>query len=112
MSIIEKSLARAGLTLQADTLPKADRTVKTFQRLIAAIRATEAEVQDRLSTGALRLNESLQINLQLQERCHKLEDIVRRQRIAEKLSGMESLTTANRKLLLEVEREPVAANGS
>ena len=49
MSVIEKSLKKAGLKMVADTLPKEQRTVKVFQRLIAAMRAAEAEVQDRLS---------------------------------------------------------------
>lgn len=112
MSVIEKSLVREGLTLVADALPRKDRTVKTFQRLIAAIRATEAEVQDRLSDTELRLNESLQKTLELQDRCHKLEDLVRQYRIVEKLNSIESLTTADRRLLLEVEQSAVKANGA
>ena len=112
MSVIAEGLKRAGLTMQADALPKSDRTVKTFQRLIASIRATEAEVQDRLSAAESHLNQSLQTNLELQERCHKLEDIVRRQRIAEKLSSIESLSLADRRLLLEVDQKTLDGDGS
>jgi|GEM_PF-3806685 len=102
--IVEKSLEKAGLHIQADALPKKDRTVKTFQRLIAAIRATEAEVQDRVSKAEADLNESLKANLELQERCHKLENELRAVKLQEKLSTVEALTMADRQELLEVTR--------
>lgn len=107
MSVIEKALERAELTMEADRLPKKDRTVKTFQRLIAAIRATEAEVQDRLGNAESQLNDSLRVNLELQERCHRLEDMVRRYKVADSLNAIESLTSSDRQLLLDVSNKPV-----
>ena len=102
MMIVEKSLQMAGLSMQADALPKKDRTVRTFQRLIAAIRATEAEVQDRLSGAERELNDSLKANLELQERCHKLDAELRRYKVQERLGEVANLTTADRTKLLEV----------
>jgi hypothetical protein len=100
--IVEKSLTKAGLTMEGDKLPQKDRTVKTFQRLIAAVRATEGEVMERLSNAERELNDSLRANLTLQERCHKLEAELRHYKVAEVTGTMEALTTADRTKLLEV----------
>ncbi len=102
MSLIEKSLEKAGLTMEADRLPKKDRTVKVFQRLIAAMRATEAGVMDRLSSSEKELNDSLRANLEIQERCHQLDSELKRYKIDERLGEIESLTSADKTKLLEV----------
>lgn len=98
--IIEKGLKKAGLRLEADALPKNQRTVKSFQRLIAAMRAAEAEVQDRLSDSERQLNEALQKNIELQERVHILESEVLKHRLKEGLEQIPALTVADRTRLL------------
>ena len=107
--IVEKSLKKCNLTLEGDALPKANRQVKTFRRLIAAIRATEAEVLEELSKSQSELNAALQANLELQERCHRLASMLTQHKLAERLSAIDTLTTADRNLLLEVSREPEEA---
>ena len=102
MSIVEKSLKKAGLKIQADALPKEQRTVKCFQRLIAAMRATEAEVQDRLSDSERELNEALQKNLTLHERLRQLEAENLRLRLKERMEQIPALTVADRSNLLEL----------
>jgi chromosome segregation ATPase len=105
--IVEKSLRRAGLTLEADSLPKKDRKVKSFQRLIAAMRATEAEVLDRLGESEQALNKALRENLELQDRLHILERELQKVRLKEHLDSIEALTVADRTKLLGV-----AGNGT
>lgn len=100
--IIEKALKNAGLTMEGDTLPKKDRKVKTFQRLIAAVRAAEAAVLDDDSASKRALNESLQQTLLLQERVHTLESELRKYKFSERLQEIGSLTTADRTKLLDV----------
>ena len=99
---IDKALEKTGLNLQADALPKEHRNVKTFQRLIAAIRAAEAAVQDDLGRSQAELNLALKENLDLQERCHVLEARVLREKIKETLEGIETVSTADKQKLLEV----------
>jgi hypothetical protein len=101
MSVIEKSLAKVGLSMEADKLPKGSRTVKVFQRLIAAMRAAEAEVQEALSSAHHQLNEALRKILDLQAENHKLRAELQRLKVKEQLDAMEALTTADRTLLLE-----------
>lgn len=99
--MIEKAVAKAGLEMTADTLPKGSRSVKSFQRLIAAMRACEAEVLDRLSASERELNESLQANLQLQERVRILEGENLKHRFKNELDTIE-LTSGSKTKLLEL----------
>lgn len=108
MSILEAALKKEKLKLQADTLPKEQRTVKTFQRLIAAMRACEAEVQERLSASERALNESLQNNIELQGRVHHLEGELMKCRLKEQLDGISELSVSDRTKLLSVSE----SNGS
>ncbi|MHC4406337.1 MAG: hypothetical protein ACYTG0_42440 [Planctomycetota bacterium] len=112
MSVLQKSLEKAQLELVADALPKKDRTVKTFQRLIAAIRATEAEVVDRIHNSETEKNECLRKLLQLQERNHRLESALKLSRVRERLNSMERLTSADKQQLLEVSSEAVNSDGA
>jgi len=98
---IDKALAKEGLTMVADKLPKEDRTVRTFQRLIAAVRAAEAVSQDEKSEADRQLNASLMGNLELQERCHKLESELQRFRVKETLDSMETISVVDKQKLLE-----------
>ena len=99
--IIEKSLKKCGLQLEADSLPKKDRKVKTFQRLIAAMRATEAEVIDKLSEAEHDLNAALRDNGVLREEVFALKTELRKFRVQEHLSQIESLSSTDRQRLLE-----------
>lgn len=100
--MLEKALDKAGLSLEGDKLPKGSRTQKDFQRLIAAVRAAESGVLDRLSESERELNEQLRANLELQERNHKLETELKKYKVNERLQAIESLTTSDRTKLLEL----------
>jgi hypothetical protein len=102
MSIIEKAAAKAGLEINHDTLPKKDRTVKAFQRLIAAARGCEAEVQDDKAQSERELNEAPHRCLEQQERIRVLEGELLQLRLKERLTGVESLTVGDRTKLLEL----------
>jgi uncharacterized protein with PIN domain len=101
MSIIQEGLARAGMELHGDALPVKERTVKAFQRLIAAMRAAEAEVEKEMRVQGIELHTALRDNLKLQERCHHLEGELRRLRVGEVLAGVEAMTTIERAKVLE-----------
>jgi hypothetical protein len=100
MSVVAKALKDAGLNLVGDSLPPKDRKVKTFQRLIAAMRACEADVQDQLSESERQLNNSLQATLELQGRVHALEGELLKLRLEKSLNDVASLTTADRQKVL------------
>jgi len=102
MSVLSKALKTAGLTLEADTLPKKQRTVKTFQRLIAAVRAAEAEALDALSASERQLNECLREKQDLQDENHALKTELMKLKLAERLESIQALTTADKTKLLEV----------
>ncbi len=102
MSIVEKACVKAGVALTADTLPKEQRTVKVFQRLIAAMRAAEAAVQDQLGEAERRWNESLEERIALQDRIHKLENELLRHRIKDHVNQLDSLTVGDKTKLLEI----------
>lgn len=102
MSVIERGLKRAGLTLRGDALPPEQRTVKTFQLLMAELRVAADEQQDRLNDAERQLNEALRQNLILQERLHALEDELRRYRLKEGLGAIDALTLSDRAKLLEL----------
>ncbi len=101
MSVIEKALEKSGLTMEADRLPPKQRTVKAFQRLIAAMRAAESEVYDRLSDSERQLNESLRQNLALQQHVRELEGKLLRHELADRFDQIGSLTVADKTRLLE-----------
>ena len=101
---IDKALAKTGLTLEGDSLAKENRNVKTFKRLISAIRAAEAAVQDDLSRSQVELTDSLRKNLEQKEQIHLLQTELQKLKLKEQLEGMD-LTTANRQQLLEVTSE-------
>jgi hypothetical protein len=108
MGVIQTALEKSGLTMEGDRLPKNERTVKTFQRLIAAMRAAEAEVIQSLSQSERQLIESLRINQELQERCHRLENETKTMRLKEKLERIESLSIEDRAKLLEYSGDKIA----
>jgi hypothetical protein len=101
VSIVEKSVRKAGLRLEHDTLPPEQRKVKCFQRLIAAMRACEAEIQDELEEAQRKLNESLENTLHLQDRLHKAEGELIQLRLKDHIDGIAALTVSDKTKLLE-----------
>ncbi len=107
MSVIDAALKEVGIKLNGDTLPKGERTVKAFRRLIAAMRSAEAVVIDDLSAAQNETNVALKLQVELQERCHHLERLVAKYELTERLGAIDALSTADRNLLLEVSPEPM-----
>lgn len=110
MSVVEKGARRAGIELDHDTLPRGQRTVKAFQRLIAAMRSAESEVQDQLAASERQANEALQKCLAQQEHIRRLEGELLQLRLKHHVEGLEALTVHDRTKLLELSCVP--GNGS
>ena len=102
MSVLQKALAKTGLELEGDALPRKQRRVKVFQRLIAAVRAAEGELQDQLNEAERECNEALRRNIFLQEENRCLREESLQHRLKSKLTEIESLTTSDRTKLLEL----------
>ena len=100
---IDKQFEERGVKLQEDnSLPPGQRTQKNVKRVIAAVRAAEAEFNDELRDANGRCREAQEHVITLQNRCHHLEAQLRRFKVDERLGECESLTTADRQKLLEV----------
>lgn len=99
---IEKHFERQGIKLTEDnTLPPGERTCRMFKRVIAAVRAAEAESNDELRSEArLRATAQEQV-IALQHEVQQLRAELAQARLAKRLESIESLSTAERKLLLE-----------
>jgi hypothetical protein len=106
MGIVETACKREKMKITADTLPREHRGVRAFQRLIAAVRAAEAEMQEHLSKSERSLNEALQKTLEMAERIQELEGQLLQYRLRDKLDQVPSLTVADKQRLLEM--SPVA----
>ncbi len=102
MSIVQTAFDEVGVKVVADALPKEQRTVKVFQRLIAAMRAAEAAVQDQLNEMMDGMRKSQEQRFELQERVHKLEGELLRNRIKDHVNGPDALTVGDRTKLLEI----------
>jgi len=100
MSIIQDALKREKLTLEADALPPDQRTVRVFRRLIAAIRAAEAEVHSRLGTAEAKLNEALEREIGKDARIHFLEALLMKQQVQAEMDTMEKLSTVDKARIL------------
>jgi hypothetical protein len=112
MSVLEKGLKKAGLKLDgSNALPKEQRTVKAFQRMIAAVRAAEAEVQDQLSEAQALLNEQLKKNLAMQEENERLRIELLKVRLKEGLGQVEALTVHDRARLLALSESGRSTSG-
>ena len=101
--ILQRSLEKANLELVGDALPKNDRKVKSFQRLIAAMRATEAEVETQMGSLRDEINRLLRENLELQESNHQKDLTIKKFQLQHAFTEME-LSTADQTRLLEVTR--------
>jgi hypothetical protein len=105
MSIVEKACREEGLKLVGDMLPKDKRQVKVFQRLIAAVRRAEAEMQDVLSASERQTNDSLRREILKDDRIRFLEAKLLQVEMKSRLDDIQALTAADKTRLLE------AANG-
>lgn len=98
---IDKHLEKAGVVLDSNnTLPPGSRTQKDVSRLIHAVRAAEASFQDAL-------NEANQVAMSAQAKCIEyqarianLELQLRNYKLKEKMEAMDTLSVADRQLLL------------
>jgi len=107
---IDKQFEKRGIELtESNALPLGQRTQKNVKRVIAAVRAAEAEFNDELRDANERCRRAQEEVIRLTQRAHSLEEAVRRHRIAEQLGEIESLTTTDRQRLLESSEDPVAA---
>ena len=100
MSVIQKALAQENLKLEGDTLPADQRTCRVFKRLIAAVRAAEAEVMDELDKARKQTTEALRQNLILHEKLRQRDAEVAAFRLVKEMGLIEGLSGADRKKLL------------
>ena len=101
MSVLNDALKNTGLKLAGNNaLPKEDRTVKSFQRLIAAVRTAEAEHFGKLRYVEGELNVTLKALTKCQEENHALSDEVKKYKLMGVVQEMESITQIDKQRLL------------
>ncbi len=101
MNVLQTALKKSGVKLEGDALPAEQRTVKTFKKVIAAVRAAEADMSDQLFDVQGQLNKTLKDNFQLHERIRELENELIALRLTQRMSDIDSLTVADRAAMLE-----------
>jgi len=100
---IDKYFERRGVELSDDnSLPKGQRTQKNVKRVIAAVRAAEAEFNDELQAANERCRAAQDKVIALQDRLRTVENELKRYKVEQRLGEIEALTTADRTMLLEV----------
>lgn len=98
---IDKHLEKAGVVLDADnTLPAGQRTKKDVSRLIHAVRAAEASFNDALHEANQAALDSQAKCIEYQARVANLELQLRNYKLKEKMEAMDTLSVADRQLLL------------
>ena len=105
---IDKHFEKRGVELTEDnSLPTGQRTQRNVKRIIAAVRAAEAEFNDEVRSVNERCRNAQDHVIALQDRLRLVENDLRRCKLQERLSGIEALTCSDRSgLLLEVSDEP------
>ena len=99
---IDKHIKENGIELTEDnTFPLKQRTQKMVKRLIAAVRAAEAEFNDELRDANDRCRQSQDEVIKLQRKCWALENELKKFKIKEKLLEYDNLTTADKTRLIE-----------
>lgn len=101
----DKYLEKKGLTLGDDnSLPKDQRQVRNFKRVIAAVRAAESEANDEIREARSGEAHALRQVAELQARVRLLEAENLSYRMREELSSdkYNSLTVADKRLLEKV----------
>ena len=100
MSVVQKAFDQEGISLADGYPPLNQRGAKCWRRAINALRAAEAETNDRLAEAERQLNEALQQNLALHEYIRKLEAGYLKHRLQTGLGEMKALTAADRGKIL------------
>ena len=97
-----KELDKSGVKLTHDsTLPPGERTIKNFKRVIAAVRAAEADAQDQIHAANESCREAQDKVILLQERLRVVENELKQFKIKERLEELQSVTANDRMRLLE-----------
>ena len=108
---IDGHFKERGIELTEDsTLPQGQRTVKNFKRVIAAVRAAEAQSNDEIREANERCRRSQEQVILLQERLRVVENELKKYKLDERLSSIDALSVAERqRLLLSVTQESETA---
>lgn len=99
---IEQHLNDRDIEITEDgTQPIGQRTQRHFKRVIAAVRAAEADYMDQLNESNERCREAQSHVIELQEKVRLLENELRRYKLTQKLSEIPALSTTDRSRLIE-----------
>jgi uncharacterized protein involved in exopolysaccharide biosynthesis len=98
---VDKYLEKSGVTIAPDnTLPPGQRTKKDVSRLIHAVRAAESSFNDAIHEANQKAATAQERCIELQARVSLLEKEVLKYRLKERMESMDSLSVADRQLLL------------
>lgn len=99
---IDREFERRGIELTEDnSLPVGQRTQKNVKRVIAAVRAAEAGFNDEMRAINEKLRNSQDQTIALQHENQRLRQELEKRLLKERLESIDTLSTAERKLLLE-----------
>jgi len=100
---IDKHFEKRGVELSDDnSLPPGQRSQRNVKRVIAAVRAAEAEFNDELRDANERCRTAQQQVIELQDHVRTLESELKRYKVSERLQTIDTLTTADKTKLLDV----------
>jgi hypothetical protein len=102
VSIIQKALDRAGLTLIGDVFPKGMRTQKHQKLFMSCLRASEAELIDMAMTARREGNEALKLAFEKNEEAEIYRAARAYDRLRRGLEAIDALTVGDRNKLLEL----------
>ena len=98
---IDKHLEKAGVRIDSNnTLPPGNRTQKDVSRLIHAVRAAEASFQDAINEANHKALVAQEKCIEYVARIANLELELRKYKLKEKMEAMDTLSVADRQLLL------------
>lgn len=100
----EKKLEEAGVQLtESNTLPAGQRQQRVFKRVIAAVRAAEAETNDHIRITNERCSLAQERSLELERENQRLRQELMKLKLRETLEGddYDKLTVAQAERLLE-----------
>jgi hypothetical protein len=104
---IDKHFRTSGVELTEDnSLPAGQRTQKNVKRVIAAVRAAEAEFNDEIRVANERCRNAQDQVIALQDRLRTVENELLKCKLQERMADIEALSVSDRKRLLsEVSEE-------
>jgi len=98
---IDKHFEKRGVEVSEDnSLPPGQRTQRNVKRLIAAVRAAEAEFNDELRDANDRCREAQDKVIALQEYVSTIEAELKRCKMAAQLEALDTISVADRTKLL------------